>query len=609
MITGLSQNLQTNIAKNHNKNTNHAISPKMTGLQADSVSFGRRITDNDKKLRVFAQKYLNEIGLKPSQPLHITAESKYVPFLRIITEEAYKKDSGDVVVKVVEPEIEALKKKYKIKHDFEYKQLSKKELEEDGAIFVTFDKNNCPYEKAGLSKHAAKAQAASITPKIPKKAADLYKLDSEEILKTALDLHPGEPIAISGQREHLPQITKLMKYLYTQNQTKLINVSLSERKEFDRTIPYYEHANEALIGKIKPSTIAFYNEYIKKDVARLNLYGPDPKQRAGLSAEAKKRVTKDNVALSKATEQQREAMTSSHPWLMLWYPGVKAAQAAYPEYGNNSNKAIAHALKDAKLINRTGKLGAHVRQLDKMAKKMNDLVDKGYLSLHFVSTDPVTKKPDGKTDLIVGLSDKSVFNAARTKMEKTGHNVLVNIPTEEVFTAPKAFASEEEIQSGIRTNVTRGKVSATMPLVLNGNVVEDIVLDVEDAKITKATASQNQELLRDHIKENENADKFGEVALVAGSPIFKLGRVFFNTLLDENAACHIALGDAYSDTVKGANKIADYDKMQEYIKKQGVNQSTTHNDFMIGSPNVEVYAINEKTQDKILVMKDDKFQL
>ena len=229
-----------------------------------------------------------------------------------------------------------------------------------------------------------------------------------------------------------------------------------------------------------------------------------------------------------------------------------------------------------------------------MTQKVNDLLDRGYRTIRFVSVNPTTKKPDGKTSLAVGLSEKSFFMSAKFT-SPTGQNFIPNIPTEEIFSSPRA-------------DLTTGKVYATMPLVLNGNIVNGIEMTFEKGKATKLNASQNFKMLEEHIKAHENADKLGEVALVAGSSIAAFNRVFFNTLLDENAACHIAIGNSYPMTIKGALEIENFAERKKYLKDNHINHSTTHNDFMIGGPNVEVFAENAEGN-RILLIKEDKFQL
>ncbi len=594
MINKITHKIQNNNAIANNKNITALYSSEFrtNTLKTDSVSFlGRPRLTSQQKMTNYARKFLKEIDLKPNQPLHIKAESKYVPFLRILTEEAYKKNSGKVIVKVIEPELEALKKKYKITESFKSTKQAKKELEDEGAIFVKFGTKNCPYKKAGLSKPAIMSQIKRITPQIPEQVSKIMELDPVEIFQTVLNIREGQTVLINAEREHLPRIIKLVEYLYATNKSKLVKVNLTEKPEFDRNIPFYNHANDALIGQVKPSTISYAKELLDTCTVRLSLKGNNPKQYSSANTT---RMTKNSQATSKAIEAFSSSMTSNNPWLVYYLPTTESAAFAYPEYGAKKIKALAHALKDAKQINRVGKLQEHIKNLDNMTQKVNDLLDRGYRTIRFVSVNPTTKKPDGKTSLAVGLSEKSFFMSAKFT-SPTGQNFIPNIPTEEIFSSPRA-------------DLTTGKVYATMPLVLNGNIVNGIEMTFEKGKATKLNASQNFKMLEEHIKAHENADKLGEVALVAGSSIAAFNRVFFNTLLDENAACHIAIGNSYPMTIKGALEIENFAERKKYLKDNHINHSTTHNDFMIGGPNVEVFAENAEGN-RILLIKEDKFQL
>ena len=584
------------IANNKNNSKTNAFGIKMNApLKSDVVSFSGKAQDSTprEKMEVYAVKFLDEIGLKEDQPLQITADSKYVPFLRVLSEEAYKKGSGRIAMKIVEPEIEALKKKYEITEEFDYKKEAKKELENDGAIFVNFDDKNSPYKAAGLNKKESAELVKSLYPNIPKKVQDIFKLDPEELFKSALDMHEGQPAILRGEREHLPQIIKLADYLYSKNKTKLIDVRLTEAKEYNPDIAFYKNAKDDLIGKFQQSTVNAQKEFYEKDTALLALNGADPELMSEVDS---KRMVANTKPVMEAVKEYRNKITSNTPWLVYYAPTTKSVGRAYPEYGDDKIAALAHALKDAKEINRVGKLKEHVANIELRANKMNELLDKGYRSIRFVSVDPESKKPDGKTDLIVGLAKESIFGGARMNMEKYGHKPLVNVPTEEVFTSPT-------------NNTAEGKISATMPLVLNGKVVEGIEMTFKKGKAVSVNATKNVEMLKEHIKNNKNADRLGEVALVAGSPIFKKDRLFYSTLLDENAACHLAIGNAYADVVKGANEFEDYAEQQKYLKDLHINSSTAHNDFMIGGPNVYVYAENPKTGEQVQVIKDDKFLL
>jgi len=132
-----------------------------------------------------------------------------------------------------------------------------------------------------------------------------------------------------------------------------------------------------------------------------------------------------------------------------------------------------------------------------------------------------------------------------------------------------------------------GIVSATKPLAYNGALIEDVTVRFEGGRIVEATASKGQEVLQSLLKTDEGASRIGEVALVPhSSPISQSGILFFNTLFDENAACHIALGQSYSDTVTGGKEMSP-----EELLNKGANQSLIHVDWMIGSAEIDIDGI------------------
>lgn len=283
------------------------------------------------------------------------------------------------------------------------------------------------------------------------------------------------------------------------------------------------------------------------------------------------------------------------PWLIYYAPTTKSGIDVYPEF-KQKFAAIKQAYIDATKINHIGNLDKHVEALNYRAKKMNEILKKGYTTFRYVSVDSKTKMPDGKTNFEIEMSPKSKFNAARTEMKKYGHRPLVNIPTEEVFTAPQA-------------NTAQGILSTTLPLSLNGKLVEGIRFKFDKGKVVEVSAEKNEDVIKSHIKNYENADRLGELAIVANSPIEATKRIFKSTLLDENAACHFALGDAYPETIEGAEKFENYKELMKYLKDLNINSSDTHVDFMVGSDNLDIFAINKDTKDTIKIIENNKFLL
>jgi aminopeptidase len=214
---------------------------------------------------------------------------------------------------------------------------------------------------------------------------------------------------------------------------------------------------------------------------------------------------------------------------------------------------------------------AHVQRVKSSMQWLNE---QKFASLHFEGPG---------TDLVVGLADGHVWCGVESET-KNGAVCSPNIPTEEVFTMPHADRVD-------------GVVRSTKPLSLRGQVVDGIEVTFERGAVTSLRADKGEEVLRKLVETDEGAQRLGEVALVPhSSPISQTGLLFYSTLFDENAACHIALGRAYSETM------ADFDALpREEQRARGANDSLIHVDWMIGSGEVSVTGLSA-TGERVPVM-------
>lgn len=574
---------------NSQKNVIYSLCRLKPQLTSDTVSFTARraVISNLDRMMYAAQDLLEQHNFKKGQLLYVEGSSYYLPFMNVLSAEAYKSGAKFVDLCVKEPKLEALKLKYGITKEFDYVKEKARNLKKMGALVLKFDEKNDPYKPACVSPQEARAEFEKISPKIPFSVRDLFKINPEEIFKTALDIHKGQPVFIKAEREQLPYVLKLVEYLYSKNKTKLVEVEFPN----DSTKNLYKHASDEFLEFIPKSMVSRKKEFLERDVASLKLESDNPNLFGDIDP---KRIRTRRKAISQATREYSSSMDT--PWLLYYLPTVRSSLSAYPEYKGDGIKALSRALRDAVKINHVGNLENHVAQIDYRAKKMNDLMAKGYRTFHYVSVDPVTKLPDGKTDFKISMSPDSIFQGSRMEMKKFGHNPIVNIPSEEVCSAPLADSAE-------------GVISATMPFDVEGKIVNGVQFRFEKGKVVEIKASENKEVMEEYIANYENADRLGELAIVADSPIKKMNRFFNSVLLDENAACHLALGDSYPDCVKGALEIEDFVDQLNFIRKKGINVSSTHSDFMVGGNNVIITAINPKTGDKLTVVKDDKFLL
>ena len=162
------------------------------------------------------------------------------------------------------------------------------------------------------------------------------------------------------------------------------------------------------------------------------------------------------------------------------------------------------------------------------------------------------------------------------------------MPTEEVFTAP-------------HKDKVNGVVKSAMPLCYGGNIVDDFTITIKDGKITSFTAEKGYDILKGLLETDSGTKRLGEVALIGKcSPIARLKTLFYNTLFDENASCHLAFGKAYPTTVIGGDKLT-----KKELESLGVNDSIEHVDFMIGTDDLEVFGIDEKGNETPIILNGD----
>ena len=254
-------------------------------------------------------------------------------------------------------------------------------------------------------------------------------------------------------------------------------------------------------------------------------------------------------------------------WSIVSSPTREWASRVFPDVsGEEAIQKLWEAIFQACRIDQPDPVAAWQEHIFNLRKRSTYLNAQHFTALHY-------RAPD--TDLKVGLPERHCWLAAQTKAEN-GVEFTANMPTEEVFTMPHKDRVD-------------GVVRASRPFMVAGNIVKDFTLTFENGKITHLTAKKGAETLRKLIETDEGSHRIGEVALVPNSsPISQRGHLFYNTLFDENAASHIAIGKAYRFTMDGGNKMTE-----EEFEANGGNYSLTHNDFMIGSSQMDIDGIRE----------------
>ena len=393
------------------------------------------------------------------------------------------------------------------------------------------------------------------------------RIDSEKIDKlaqlavyTGLGLRPGQDLILTAPVEALPLVKRIAVHAYKAG-AGLVTPLFSDG---ELTLARYKYANNASFDKAPDWLYNGIGQAFDNDAARMAIVGDDPMLLANQDSD---KIGRANKANSIAYKPARERITRFNiNWNIIAWPGVAWAKRMFPELsGIEAQSKLADAIFDASRVNTTDPVEEWKKHNEVLRKKCKWLNELDFASLHFNGPG---------TDLIVGLADGHEWMGGAS-IAQNGITCNPNIPSEEVFTTPHAL------------NVN-GSVCSTKPLSHQGALIDEIQVRFENGKITNAKASKGEEVLLKILDSDEGARRLGEVALVPNSsPISQSGLLFYNTLFDENAACHIALGQCYSKCFKGEENLSEKE-----ISKRGGNSSMIHIDWMIGSRHIDIDGIN-----------------
>ena len=321
----------------------------------------------------------------------------------------------------------------------------------------------------------------------------------------------------------------------------------------------YLQAAEDVFETVPAWRERFFNDYAKAGAAYLAISATDPENLKGVDPQ---RIVKSQQASGKALKDfDRLQMASGFPWCIASIPIPSWAGRVFPGAADAVDRlwdAIFAAVRisgDGKCVE---KWESHLDTLHRRVEKLNSL---RLASLHYTNA--------LGTDLTIRLPEGHVWEAGNDVTPK-GQTFIANIPTEEIYTAP--------LKTGIG-----GVVYSAMPLVNDGNIIDKFHFVVKEGRIVEAHAEKGEDSLLAAISLDEGARYFGEVALVPyDSPISNQKILYYNTLFDENAACHLAFGEAYP-CIEGGR-----DMTKEELKARGLNDSITHVDFMVGTPDLSI---------------------
>ena len=390
------------------------------------------------------------------------------------------------------------------------------------------------------------------------------KLEEYARLLTEVGLNsaPGQTVALNCPVDCAELGRKCVEALYDQGVREVL---MTWTDDFV-TRQKYLRAEESVFTQVPGFTAERYRWMEENCVGALHIIGEDPELLKGVDPE---RVRAWQQAIGKATRSYSKAQDASRfPWCLGAHPTAAWAKRVFPalpeaEAMDKLWEAVFAACRVEGDGGAPARWAAHVRATQERVDKLNAL---SLRRLHYTNA--------LGTDLWIGLPEGHLWSGAAERCPTTNRSFVANIPTEEVFTAPHRLEAE-------------GKVYASLPLALNGNLVKDFWLELREGKIVDLHAETGEEYLRAGIAVDEGASYLGEVALVPyASPIRETGILFYNTLFDENASCHLAFGAAYASCVRGAAELGE-----EAQKALGLNQSFTHEDFMVGTADLDITGV------------------
>jgi len=392
---------------------------------------------------------------------------------------------------------------------------------------------------------------------------DEVKLDrlAEVAVKVGLRLEAGQDLFLTAPATALPLVRRVAEHAYRAGAGLVIPILSDEHVILSR----FRFGADASFDRAPSWLYDGVAKAFDANTARLAIVGEDPMLLAGQDPV---KVARANKANSVAYQPALEKIAGFDiNWNIIAYPGVSWAKRVFqdtPE--SDAVSKLADAIFAASRVDSDDPIAAWAAHNAQLHRRTEWLDGQRFQALHYTGPG---------TDLTIGLADGHQWQGGASTA-KNGVTCNPNIPTEEVFTTPHARRVE-------------GHVRSTKPLSYQGTLIDGIAVHFAEGRIVEAKAAHGEEVLNKVLESDDGARRLGEVALVPhSSPISKSGLLFFNTLFDENAACHIALGQCYSKCFIDGAKLSP-----EQIAAQGGNKSLIHIDWMIGSGEIDIDGIGQ----------------
>ncbi|AGK52237.1 aminopeptidase [Bacillus sp. 1NLA3E] len=387
---------------------------------------------------------------------------------------------------------------------------------------------------------------------------------AELAVKVGVNIQKGQTLVVNTSIDSKELVRLIVKKAYENGAENVIvnwNDDVVSRLKYD--LASDEAFNEYPKWRAKET-----EELAEIGAAFMSIVSSSPDLLKGVNPE---RIANFQKATGKALAQYRKYIQSDKvSWTVIAAASDAWAEKVFPEASTETKvQKLWEAIFKATRVDTDQPVEAWTKHDSALHEKVDYLNEKRYKKLHY-------KAPG--TDLTIELNDKHLWVGAGSENEQ-GIEFMANMPTEEVFTVP------------LKTGVN-GVVSSTKPLSYGGNIINDFSLTFENGRIVSVKAKVGEEILKHLIETDEGSHYLGEVALVPfNSPISQSNILFYNTLFDENASNHLAIGSAYAFCIEGGKKMSSTE-----LAENGLNESITHVDFMIGSAEMNIDGVTADGQ-------------
>lgn len=382
------------------------------------------------------------------------------------------------------------------------------------------------------------------------------------LVSTGINVQPGHTVQLTIGVEQAELARLIVKEAYAHGAKEVLVNWLDDVIARERLV----NVDVELLEQVHPQRITEMNYLLERKASRLVVLSDDPGAYDGVDPE---KLSRNARALSQALNPMRQASQANKiSWTLGAASGLEWAKKVFPNAASDEEAVdlLWDQIFKTCRIYEEDPIKAWEEHEARLVAKAKVLNDEQFVKLHYTAPG---------TDLVLGMPKNHLWEAAGS-INAQGEHFIANMPTEEVFTAPDY-------------RVADGYVTSTKPLSYNGNIIEGIKVTFKDGEIVDVTAEKGDEVMKKLVFDNAGARGLGEVALVPDkSPISQSGVTFFNTLFDENASNHLALGQAYAFSIEGGTEMS-----QEELKEAGLNRSDVHVDFMIGSNKMNIDGIRE----------------